>query len=184
MFPSDILGRQQDVELIARVDLLADAASILFSGIPQTFRHLRIIGQLRTTQAVTIDYLAWRFNGDAGNNYNYTATTIRGATLGAGAGGGENYTYSAIFAPDAPGASASPNRFVGFEAMLPEYAGNGNKVLFVHGHMVYTGSTPGARYVLGGGVWENNAAINSISVQPGNVGNLAAGSRLALYGIR
>jgi hypothetical protein len=59
-------------EFITKQTLGAEAATVTFSNIPQTFTDLLIVSSARSARTVNLaDNLNLRFNGDAGGNYSF-----------------------------------------------------------------------------------------------------------------
>lgn len=165
---------------ISDVKLTSDAASMSFSSIPGTYKHLKIIGSMRAADAVTFRTLRMQFNSDTGNNYDsvyvrlYHTNTILTAELLPGA----SIDIFQIVAGSGPA-----NQFTSFEIVIPDYADTGR---FKNAHSLgiirYDITTGTIRVITGGGDWRSTSAITQISLFP-NGGNLLTGSHATLYGL-
>jgi hypothetical protein len=138
-----------------------------FLSIPQTFKHLRLIGVCKT---MTGSHIYARFNGDAANNYNSGG----GCTSG-------SVTYQA-FANATAGflwvAYCGTTSHVNFDVIIPNYVQTvlkrGLSGTFM-GDGIYGGFV--------GGSWTNLAnALNRVTLLPSSA-SFDVGSRVALYGI-
>ncbi|MGR3295861.1 MAG: hypothetical protein ACUZ8A_06505 [Candidatus Bathyanammoxibius sp.] len=83
------------VRVLEEVELTAPAASVTFSNIDTavaawdtiagvTSRHLVVVVNAASDQATTAQVVNYRFNGDAGNNYDYQELNGTGAVVGVG----------------------------------------------------------------------------------------------------
>jgi hypothetical protein len=162
--------------VIADVALSAIAASFDFQNIPQTFRHLLLIGSARMDVAAVAGQPTIRFNADAGNNYDYWGA---GASNSAVAILGSTGVSSAFLTP-IPGASATAGRFGPFVMVLDDYTNPAKaKQGIIVGGRHYGGS---ATYVAMEGIgWSSVAPINRITI--GGTGNFIIASRATLYGL-
>ena len=75
-----------DFESIATTVITSDTASVTFSSIPQTYKHLQLRMFAKTDRADLEDVTLIQFNGDTAANYSYhnirgngTATVSEGA---------------------------------------------------------------------------------------------------------
>src|SRR5689334_865495 len=91
---------------IAEVELASPAASVVFSSIPQTFAHLKVIWRARSALAATNDNVDMRFNGLSASAY-YAAPPAAVA--------------SAAVVGIAPAASATANVFGGGTLWVTDY---------------------------------------------------------------
>lgn len=94
-----VLGN--DYELITRTTLSSSASTVLFSSIPQTYKHLEVRATMNGTGAW---WLITRINGNT-TAANYTSrgvytngSTVSTMNLGGGAGG--DYTYTSLIEGD------------------------------------------------------------------------------------
>jgi hypothetical protein len=157
----------------------ADTASIDTgaNGVPQTYNHLLVVAIAKTSQAVVISDGLWRFNADAGGNYDRQTLRARSAATTSGAAAAAtsvdiNY----------PGSSNAAGHF-GLSAMfIPAY-----RQTTAHGLLVEMGGWADSTIAnseahVNIGDWRNTAAITQLSVTAGS-GNLIAGSRVTIYGL-
>jgi hypothetical protein len=153
--------------------------SIIFSNIPQGYKHLQIRVMQRLSTATTDDQTYAQFNNDSGTNYAYHFLYGTGATVassGTGTGSSSN-----ILAFRSSGSSSSANIFgVGIMDIL-DYAST-NKFKTAR---TLTGSDQNGSgtLFLWSGLWQNTAAINSITLTTPGTG-IAQYSRFSLYGIK
>jgi hypothetical protein len=158
-------------------------ASITFSSIPSTYKHLQIRSIYRDTVAnATTKQLTLQFNSDSGSNYanhelygDGAAVTANGYTAypfitvnGAGTG---NSTTASIFGTsivDINDYSASTkNKTVRYIAGI-----NSNNT-----------TASNQKITIGSGLWLNTNAITSITVAVGDTA-FATGCVISLYGIK
>jgi hypothetical protein len=153
------------------------AASITFSSIPQTYRHLQIRGIMRTDRAgQPKDQLRMQLNSDTGSNY--VAHYLSGD--GASAAAAANTGLSFINNNSVTGATSAASIFGVVVMDILDYT-NTNKyttVRFLSGY-----DTNGAGTVeLDSGLWLNTAAITNINIAA--IANLVQYTQLALYGVK
>jgi hypothetical protein len=111
--------------LISDQTLGAGAASIVFSSIAGTFKHLRLWGYLRCDAAANNDHLLVRLNGDNGANYDSYDVRIISVTPSVAAD--EQIANTSMrFDSCVPGATAPANLFSSVEILVPHYAGTTN----------------------------------------------------------
>jgi hypothetical protein len=164
-------------ELISTTVLAGTATSITFSNLgdySNTYRHLqvRIVARSNRSGQATSG-LAYRLNGDTGNNYATHGLFGNGTSVG---------SFASISAPDAgltgpPAATATSNVFgSNILDLLDVFSTTKNK----------TGRTLGERPLsieLTSNHWRNTALVTSLTVYD-QLASLIAGSRVSLYGIR
>jgi len=157
---------------IAEVLLGATTATIDFTSIPATFRHLQLIVMGRCDANAAEMWM--QLNGDAtAANYqtilvNNSGTTPNGGTV----------TQRRIGTP--AGSSAPANKPASSLVDLPNY----RDTTFHKTWFARCVGFNGASYLMevDAGWWANAAAINRITLLP-SLGNLVAGSYAALWGI-
>jgi hypothetical protein len=176
------------VEAIATQYLEANASSVTFSTIPQTYEHLELRVSTHDTYDTTYDQIYIRFNGDTGSNYWYHYAE--------GYGSSENTSYGG--ATTAGRCSQSIGSWDGSDPGIPtsyyssgivtilDYA-NANKNTTVNGLSGLSYDTPSASarnsVWMGSSVWDNTAAITSITLLTTlGSGVFARGSVFNLYG--
>ena len=152
------------------------SASISFTSIPSTYKHLQIRALSRTDRAVTYTSNIIRFNSDTTNS-NYSQHEIMGNGSTASAGGGANSAIYTLI----PGTSTTASVFEGEVIDILDYADT-NKYKTVRILSGYDGNGAGVIF-FGSGSWRNTNAISSISLTATS-GNIVQYSQFALYGIR
>lgn len=169
---------------ISSVVLGAQASTVTFSNIPQTYTHLQLICMTRITRSAndpSSNQLS--FNGDSGSNYTYHMVV--------------SSTNSTT--PDTYNAFNTSTMYIGTNASNGTAAGtyspmiidildyrNTNKFKVsrcISGFSQNT-SNNGQRGVgIRSGLWRSTAAITSMTFNP-NVDQYMAGSTFTLYGIK
>ena len=161
---------------IAETILAADAASISFSSIPGTYRHLRLKLLARSTNAVLNTILWIRLNGDSAANYwaqhiSSTSTNLS-ASNEAGVGG---------WSFNVPGANAPASVAAGIDLLILDYARTQwEKTGISHSMLRDTSTSSNVR--TSARWWAQTAAVTSLQIVP-DTGNLALGTIATLYGV-
>ena len=154
------------------------ASSIDFTSIPGTYTDLCIKASLRSTVSQTNDYGIIQFNGDTGSNYPWLQLAGNGNAASTSSGtstGALVLRYSA--------ANATANTFGSDELYIPNYAGSSYKSISTDTVSENNGSAASdAIASLWAGLWNNTAAITSLSLKPAS-GNFVQYSTAVLYGI-
>lgn len=160
--------------------LAGEQASIDFTNIPSTYKHLQIRLFGRTTRAANQDAVLVEFNGDTGNNYQRSHYIYGdGSTVTAGSDGLGAYTATYRVAA----ASTTSNIFGTIIIDILDYAStNKHKTIRILGGYDRNG---------GGEIWFSSslwfpstiAAINSIKLKPSTGGNFIAATSAAIYGV-
>jgi len=156
-------------------------ATIDFTAIPATYKHLVvvIVGRADAAQTAQAGYL--QFNGDTSAAYDRESIFTQ-----ANAGAPINYDQFATAMPEAfylPAASAPAGESGSYAIEIPVYAGTAfNKTYNSRGQHIRAQST--GQYNIGefAGSWRNTAAINRVSLSL-SAGNFAAGTIATLYGV-
>ena len=158
-------------------------ASVTFSSIPSTYKHLQIrfIGR-STVSNVNDGYISMRFNSDSGGNYTFLHYLQGdGATASAGAlyTSGWDNIYSSI----AAGNTATASVFgTGIVDILDYTSTNKYKVVR---HLSGMDNNGAGKVGLGSGNWNTTNAITSITLGANGFGsNWTQYSSFALYGIK
>lgn len=162
-------------------------ATITWSGIPQTFRHLKILvrGRCMDVSAVS-NQVFLQFNGDTGNNYNNNLAQISAV------GGGYLYLTDIGVAAVMTGvplpsnaAAVSPSDVGVGEITILDYAGATRKSVISHGWH-FTTTFP--CQLLSGGEWTGTSPITSIKLYADSDFDahpeFEAGSVFTLYGMK
>lgn len=168
-------------DALASVTLSADAASITFSGIPNTYKHLQLRGLLKSNSGGgSLDLLTMNFNSDTtASNYAYHRLYGNGSSVFASGATSTNYL---THIPDTTGSNT--NTYGVVVADILDYANTSkNKVVRAIGGFDDNGTSTG--YVdFNSLLWQNSTdAINSITVD-NLFGNFRQYSSLALYGVK
>jgi hypothetical protein len=165
-------------ESIATFALSSNTATVTFSSIPSTYKHLqiRIFGKSNAGSGGPTEALVVSFNGTQVNNSNGYSHHLQGngaaASAAADADATAAYFYNAIGRNGQFGASVID---------VLDYADtNKNKTLRLLGGCDQNGS---GIVSLSSLVWSSTSAINSIKFDP-NGNSFVANSHLALYGIK
>jgi len=181
LFSTGVAASATSFESIATVTLGTSQATVDFTSIPSTYKHLQIRFMARNTGSNTNGYQALQYNGDTtnGNYYFYHFLDGDGASATAGNGG----TNALSLAGRSAGANATANNYgVGVIDIL-DYA-NTNKYK-VHRSLTGTDNNGSGLVELSSGEWYSTAAITSIKFLAGAGGyNFASGTTFALYGIK
>lgn len=160
-------------ESIATVTVGSGGAStITFSSIPATYTHLQI--RFATTNDST-QATFFRLNGDTGSNYAYHYLYANGSTVAASGGGGNTGMYIGNHGTTIPEAGVidildytNTNKYKTTRTL------SGND----------TNNTNNTSLGLWSGLWQNTAAVNSVTLYCGGSSNFANYSIVALYGIK
>jgi hypothetical protein len=167
-------------ESIATVTVGAGGASTIdFTSIPSTYQHLQIRGIGRNTRAgATEDRANIRFNSDTGSNYAFHGLYGNGSSaLTDALSSRTSCEYVFVFTA----AAAAANTFGAAVVDILDYA-NTNKNKTLRSLNGYDLNGSGSIY-LTSGLWQNTAAITSISIIPAN-GTFPQYTSYALYGIK
>jgi len=186
LFPLGILSAagaggaaEGDYELIETVILGTSQASVSFSSLgtySSTYKHLQIRGAARIDRNTTFGSLSLTFNSDTGNNYAVHTLDGNGSSVGSGGSSSIPRTYDIVITS---GLQNTANSYGGFVADILDVYATKNKTI-----RAFSGFTGGNQNVrLGSGLWNSTASVTSIQVV-GEVGNIVAGTRLSLYGIK
>jgi hypothetical protein len=169
-----------EMELIATVITTGAEGTILFSSIPQVFKHLQLRVVARSTAANQDSQTnGMSINVDLTNGkYNGHFLTGNGSSVSSGVSGFFNLAFQIPFIPGASNTSSS------FGAQIIDFldysSTTKNKTIrALGGHA--SGTNP--KISLMSNVWLDTAAITSISWNYAG-SNLTTGSRLSLYGIK
>ena len=167
------------MEPIATTLLGTAASSITFSNIPQGYKHLQIRTISRTASTASdADNLGLQFNGDTGANYATHFLYGDGATA---LGNGVTSDTRARTDHTAAALSASNIFGIGFTDIL-DYS---NVYKYKTTRALSGVDRNGSGIVmLRSALWMNTAAVTSIVVVTVSGSNLAANTRVSLFGIK
>jgi hypothetical protein len=150
-------------------------ASITFSSIPQTFKHLQIRGT--TPYQSSVNGVFARPNNDTGANYTFHQIYGNGSVAGVNASTGETWANIST------SSGASGYNSVSVTDIL-DYTNTNKYKTFrnLTGHD--TNGAGGNTISLRSALWMSTAAITSLVIQFDNSQNLAQYTSFALYGIQ
>ena len=155
-------------------------ASISFTSIPSTYSHLQLRLLARTNRADTNDFMTIRFNGDSGSNYAYHSLYGNGASAGANDTGTSTGTpWSGVTA----GGNATASMFGAAVVDVLDYSAttkykttrllSGTDQNGINGRIYFMSN-----------LWQNTAAITTVTIIPTHGTLFSEYSSFALYGIR
>lgn len=145
------------------------ASSIEWTGIPQTGTDLVVLFSLRNGDTGTSDALLLNFNGSTAN---FTDRTLYGTGASAASTSSTRDIIGGIV-----GNGATASTFSNVQLYIPNYAGSTAKSWSADAVAETNGST--TRHSIVAGLWNNTAAITSISVAGGY--NFSQYSSASLY---
>jgi hypothetical protein len=166
-------------ESIATVSVGSDTASVNFTSIPSTYKHLQIRALIRTNRATTTDQFLIGFNSATTT---YTSRSMR-ATGSGSVFVNTNSGSSGVFSYYAAGNSASANVFGVFVADVLDYTSTTkNKVVKV---LAGSDNNDNGAISFNSGAWRtSDQAITGITITAQTGENIKANSHFALYGIK
>ena len=154
---------------IASQTLSSAAASVTFSGIPQTYTDLVVIISAIKSGSNSSG-IGWQANGDTGSNY--SVTSMYGFSGGAGSDRGSNATFASV---GRVGTSQSTS-ILNFQNYSNTTT---NKTCLARGNTLGGQDITIANVAL----WRNTAAITSLVFTLADASNFNSGSTFTLYGI-
>ncbi len=176
-FKQFVAASTNSYESIASTTLSSSQATITFSSIPSTYKHLQVRAMMfGSTNGVDAPYL--RFNGDTGSNYSFH--TLLGESAAARAQNATSTSSINIGGFWFGLIGVNPNVSV---IDILDYADTAKYKTT----KTFTGQNDGATYGsigLGSGSWRNTSAINSITILNSGSTNFTQYSSFALYGIK
>lgn len=170
--------------LLGTQTLGADAASIDFTSISQSYKSLVFKCRFRSTAAEVAGYVSAQVgNGSFDTGSNYDSNDQYSGGSGA-AGGSPQMAQSSWRLGQMPGTSGSTGNFSGVELEIKDYTNGVRKICQFHCCCIPTGTGSESYVGDGGGVWRSNSAIDRVRFQrQGGGGNLLAGSTVHMFGI-
>jgi hypothetical protein len=156
----------------------AGAASIVFSGIPQTYTDLviKLSARSSATGGSVVDSPFVDFNGLTTNQSARWVRTVDGSTVA-------SQTDTRTYLPfSVTRDTATASVFGNGELYIPNYAGSTNKSFSADG--VAENNATAAGLGLTANLWSNTAAITSITLTLSSGGNFMQHSSASLYGIK
>jgi len=163
----------------ASVGAGATSATLGFTSIPSTYKHLQIRGIGRITSTGGDSYLTLTVNGDTGSNYTYHDLYGNGSTATASGLASQTATYVQRFPFD----DALASTYGSIVMDILDYTStNKNKTIRTLGGVDVNGS--GGDIYLTSGAWLNSStAITSLTFTP-SANLFKQYSSFALYGIK
>jgi len=155
---------------------------ITFFTIPQTYRHLLLVAQLRDYGGGALSgFAALRFNADSSAAYSNWQQTTTDA-VAAGVAGGTAATFG--FLGVVPEAASTSGTFSPILCVIPTYAATGYYKSFLSVSGQHLGGGAGMHLATGGGAWTaaSGPAISRIDIW-GAANGWLAGSFVSLYGL-
>lgn len=173
----DIAAGVVGTSRIAEVVLGAAAATIDFTAIPATYRHLLVYLYARGDSGVVTN-LQIRFNNDSAANYDYQRHQGQAAASVAS----ESFAQTQIAAFSLVAASSPVNIFNCYSMWIPHYANTANQKVALLDAFHKEGITTGLMVTYHvGAAYRSTAAISRVTLFPG-AGNFVAGTMASLYG--
>lgn len=166
-------------ESIATTVITSDTASVTFSSIPQTYKHLQLRMFAKTDRGDIDDVTLVQFNGDTAANYSYH--NIRGNGTAASSEGFASSSYIYLnFA--CTGNTGVTNIFASSIVDILDYT-NTDKFKTTRSLHGFDANGSGRVY-LASGNWRSTSAITSIVLDQQYGTNWKQYSHFALYGIK
>lgn len=157
--------------------------SISFSDISQSYRHLLLIGSVRSSVAAETDGLLMQFNGDTGSNYDWQRMSANNAALSGAVG----RATTSIQVGAIEGANSRADSFSPVLAYIYLYSQGATYEKYTTSYNTFFGNVSADADMflqLRGGRWRSTAAITSITLLPATGPNFVAGTGFQLYGVR
>jgi hypothetical protein len=171
-------AEQGDFQPIASSVVSSPVASVTFSSIPATYKHLQVRYMARTDRSATQDFLLTRFNSDTGSNYSYHQLDGNGSVAGSSAGTTQTSMQSGITAADSTTASIFG---AGVIDILDYGDTNKYKTLRTLDGMDRNGAGQVEIY---SGNWRSTSAVSTITITSYGAANFVEYSSFALFGIK
>ena len=165
-------------ESIQTVTLVSNAATISFTGIAGTYKHLEIRYISRNNRASQLDGLFMRLNSDSGSNYAHHNLGGDGASASAGASTSTTSMTIAVTSAS----SAAANVFGAGIVSILDYS-NTSKYKTTRTLAGYDNNGSG-NIRLSSGLWQNTNAVTGITFGSTDGSGILANSSFALYGIK
>ena len=172
-------GAAGSFDLLETQVLGSAVSSITFSSLSTyaaTYQHLQIRALVRTSRATTSDVIQLRFNSDSGNNYAQHGLYGNGSIVGSFAG----VPRSAAFAMESSANNTAANVFGAavMDILDPFETTKNTTFRTLHGLTSYNVIT------LASSLWNNTAAITTMTFTSDGGANFVSGTRFSLYGIK
>ena len=165
-----------DYVLLESQILTSNTATITFSSIPQTYKHLQIRGVSRQASGANTQ-LNLRFNGDTGTNYVSHFLFGSGSAVSSSA----QTSRSSIIFGQSTGSGETANIFSPVVMDILDYSNSSKNTTT----RLFSSFNNSLNWILmRSGLWMNTAAVTSISFTADSATDMVAGSRFSLYGIK
>ena len=165
-------------ESIQTTTLGSSQATITFSSIPSTYKHLQLRAFGKTDVAGSGDYFRIRFNSDTATNYSTHFLSGDGSTTPVSGTANTSSMYATRFS----GNSGATNIFgVGVVDILDYADTNKYKTVRTLGGVDTNG---GGELFYSSGNWRSTSAVNAITLFPNAGSNFMQYTSIALYGIK
>ena len=164
-------------ELISTTVLGANTATVSFSSIPQTYKHLQVRMVARNSSAASQQNLAMQFNNTGGTAYASHRLFGDGGSVYSQATTSTFYSVFGFIGAN----SQTSNIFTPAVIDVLDYAST-TKNKTIRGLSGFTGNLS-SRVVLGSGLFADLTAVTRLDLAM-NTGDFMAGSRFSLYGIK
>ena len=165
------------IEAIATTYLEADAASVTFTSIPQTYEHLQLRYSGREDAAGAEGALGMQFNGVGSG---YTFHRMQGSDSTASAATSTSQTASWLWWCST--ASYDAANYAGNVVDILDYR-NGSKNTTIQSTSALAASLGDPYVAFVSGLWDDVAAVTSITLVTGFGSNIVRGSEFTLYGL-
>jgi hypothetical protein len=172
--------------MLADYPLGSNQSDITFSNIPGTFRHIRVLGKLRSDRASGGESVGIRLNGDStsSNYYSGRAIVSFDSANAEEVVTSEHMGASYWSLTGCCGDNAPSNAFGSIDYFFADYVSNQNKSISCLGEHLDTTASEGMKIELAAGSWADTSPIRSIQLYPLAGGTVwLAGSRATLYGM-
>lgn len=157
----------------------AGSATISFTSIPSTYKHLQLRGIMRTSRTAGNDLLSMRFNNDSGGNYSDHAVGGNGST----AYTDKNTSASFINIQRSSSNFNGSSIFGAYVIDILDYTST-SKAKTSRALGGYDANGSGEIYLNSGAWYNSSTAINRIDlILPNYTTNFLQYSQFALYGI-
>ena len=169
-------GVPADFELISTQLIASNTATVSFTSLPTTYKHLQLRIVARNSGAGS-DSPAIRFNSDSGANYSFHRLQGDGSSASSAGFAGQTFANLGV----TPGTNSAANVYgVAIIDILDFASTTKNKTLRGLDGMA------GANNLvdLKSGAWYSTAAVTRIDITVSGGSSYVAGSRFSLYGMK
>lgn len=178
---SSVLKATSSFESIASATGTGSSATITFSSIPSTYKHLQIRCTARSDSGISSDFIVLRLNNDTSANYTYHGIEVETSTASAFGATGETAGFGTRVTT-----STVASNIMGTDIIdISDYAStNKNKTIRHFGGDDRNGVSPASSLGLRSNLWISTSAINRIDIISYRGANWTTASTFALYGIK